>query len=46
LTDEAIAMTYYEIRDPELSMSKEIAGTWTFAASLVCVVLLALGIFD
>jgi hypothetical protein len=46
LTDEAIAMTYYEIRDPGMSVSKEIAGTWTFAASLVCVVLLILGNFD
>ena len=37
-------MTYDENRDPEIGVFKEIAGTWTFAASLVCVVFIILDI--
>ena len=39
-------MTYYENRDPEIGVFKEIAGAWTFAASLVCVVFLVLDILQ
>ncbi len=43
---EAVAMIYDENHDPEISVSKEIAGTWIFAISLVGLVLIVLGIFD
>ncbi len=39
-------MIYDENHDPEMSVSKEIAGTWIFAISLVGVVLFVLGIFE
>jgi len=35
-------MTYYENRNPEISLFKEIVCTWTFAASLVGVVFIVL----
>ena len=38
-------MTYDENRNPEISLFKEIAGTWIFAISLVGVVLFVLGLF-
>ncbi len=38
-------MIYDENHDPEISVSKEIADTWTFAISLVGVLLIVLGIF-
>ena len=38
-------MTYNEIHNPEISVSKEIVCSWIFAFSLVGVVFLVLGIF-
>ena len=38
-------MIYDEKHDPEMSVSKEIAGTWIFAFSLVGVLLIVLGLF-
>ena len=38
-------MIYDENHNPEISVSKEIAGTWIFAISLVGVVLFVLGFF-
>ncbi len=45
LNSEAVAMIYDDNHDPEISVSKEIAGTWIFAFSLVGVVLIVLGLF-
>ena len=42
---EDVAMIYDENHDPEMSVSKEIAGTWIFAFSLVGAVLIVLGLF-
>jgi len=42
---ETVAMIYDENHDPEISVAKEIAGTWIFAISLVGVVLFVLGLF-
>lgn len=39
-------MTYDENRDPEIGVFKEIVGTWTFAASLVCVVFIFLDLLQ
>ena len=41
---EAIAMTYDENRNPEISVFKEIVCNWTFAASLVGVIFIVLDI--
>lgn len=38
-------MIYDENHDTEISVSKEIAGTWIFAISLVGVILFVLGLF-
>lgn len=45
LNSEAAAMTYDEIHNPEISVSKEIVCSWIFAFSLVGVVFFVLGIF-
>jgi len=37
-------MTYDEIHNPEISVSKEIVCSWTFAASLVGVIFIVLDI--
>ena len=41
---KAVAMIYYENRDPEIGVFKEIVCNWTFAASLVGVVFIVLDI--
>ncbi len=43
---EAVAMIYYENRDPEIGVFKEIVCNWTFAASLVGVVFIVLNIVN